>query len=57
MSYDVNALFTSIPIDPAINIIKKHLEEDKRSTSEDQHDSQAHLMSTRILFEEYIFSI
>ena len=28
-SYDVNALFTSIPIEPAVNIIKKHLEEDK----------------------------
>ena len=29
MSYDVKALFTSLPIGPAINIIKKHLEEDK----------------------------
>ena len=29
MSYDVNALFTSVPIQPAVNIIKKHLEEDK----------------------------
>ena len=29
MSYDVSALFTSIPIEPAINIIKKHIEEDK----------------------------
>ena len=29
MSYDVSALFTSIPIEPAIKIIKKHLEEDK----------------------------
>ena len=29
MSYDVNALFTSIPIEPGINIVKKHLEEDK----------------------------
>ena len=29
MPYDVSALFTSIPIEPAINIIKKHLEEDK----------------------------
>ena len=26
MSYDVNALFTSVPIQPAVNIIKKHLE-------------------------------
>ena len=29
MSCDVKALFTSVPIQPAINIIKKHLEEDK----------------------------
>ena len=29
MFYDVSALFTSIPIEPAINIIKKYLEEDK----------------------------
>ena len=29
MSYDVSALFTSIPIDPAIKIIQKHLEDGK----------------------------
>ena len=29
MSYDVSALFKSIPIEPAINIIEKHLKEDK----------------------------
>ena len=29
MSFDVEALFTSVPIEPAISIIKKHLEEDK----------------------------
>ena len=29
MSFDVKALFTSVPIEPAINIIKKYLEEDK----------------------------
>ena len=28
MSYDVKALFTSVPIQPAIDIIKKLLEED-----------------------------
>ena len=28
MSYDVSALFTSIPIEPTINIIEKHLKED-----------------------------
>ena len=29
MSYDVKALFTSVSIQPAINIIKKHLEQDR----------------------------
>ena len=29
MSYDVKAPFTSVPIQPAINIIKKYLEEDR----------------------------
>ena len=29
MSYDVKALLTSVHIEPAINIIKKHLEQDK----------------------------
>ena len=29
MSYDVHSLFTSIPVDPAITIIRKHLEQDK----------------------------
>ena len=30
MSYDVKALFISVPIRPALNIIKKHLEGDKQ---------------------------
>ena len=30
MSYDVKALFTSVPIQPALKIIKKLLEEDQR---------------------------
>ena len=29
MSYDVKASFTLVPIEPAIDIIKKHLEENK----------------------------
>ena len=29
MSYDVKALFTPVPIQPAINMIKKLLDEDK----------------------------
>ena len=41
MSYDVKALFTSVPIQPAINVIKKRLEEDgelqKRTNMSVQH--------------------
>ena len=29
MSYDIKALFTSVPIQPAINTIKKHLEQER----------------------------
>ena len=32
MSYDVSAVFTSIPIESAINIIEKHLKGSYRST-------------------------
>ena len=32
MSYDVATLFTSIPVKPAIEVIKKKLEQDTRST-------------------------
>ena len=34
LSYDVKALFTSVSIEPAINIIKKYLEEDKNFNKE-----------------------
>ena len=41
MSYDVSALFTSVPIEPEINIIEKHLNEDKdlhcRTNMKTQH--------------------
>ena len=44
MSYDVSALFTSIPIEPAINIIEKHLKEDKDLHSRTNMKIQ-HIMS------------
>ena len=34
ISYDVKALFTSVPIKPAVNIIKQLLEDDKNSNKE-----------------------
>ena len=41
MSYDMKALFTSVPIQPAIDVIKKRLEEDgelqKRTIMSVQH--------------------
>ena len=57
MSYDVSALFTFIPIEPAINIIKKHLEEDKELHNRTQHDSETHFLPTGILSEEHLFFI
>ena len=35
-SYDVSALFTSVPIGPAINIIRRKVELDQNSTQEKQ---------------------
>ena len=55
MSYDVSALFASIPIDPAIKTIRKQLEEDQDLKEQDQHDSRSHHKSAGILPKEYIF--
>ena len=50
MSYDVKALFTSVPVTPALKIIKKLLEEDQTL----QHRTSMTLNNiTRLL--EYIF--
>ena len=53
MSYDVKALFTSVPIQPALNIIEKLLEEDPE-LQQRTHDSEAHHLSSGVL-PEYIF--
>ena len=45
MSFDVEALFTSVPIEPATSIIKKLLEEDERLAPKDNHDSETDLLS------------
>ena len=44
MSYDVKALFTSVPIQPAINIIKETPGRRQRTTPENIHDSESHLL-------------
>ena len=57
-SNDVKAPFTSVPIQPALTIIKKkHLEEDKRTPAENIYDSESHHLSTGVLLEEYLLHI
>ena len=57
MSYDVSPLFTYIPIDTTINIIKKQLEEDKDLQSRNQHDHQTYMLSFRVLPKEHLFQV
>ena len=52
ISYDVKALYTSVPIEPAIKIIKQHLENDRIAT-EDFHVSTTHHHAAGILFKEH----
>ena len=54
MSYDVTALFTSIPIDTTINIIKKQLEEDTDLKSRTNMTIK-HMLSLRVLPQEHLF--
>ena len=37
VSYDVRALFTSVPIQPALEVIEKLLKEDNRRTMSTKH--------------------
>ena len=55
MSYDVKALFTSVPIQPALNMIQKLLEEDKRTPTDDNHVCGKCLHLAGVLFKEHIF--
>ena len=57
MSYDVSVLFTSIPIDPAIKTIKKHLEEDQDLSKRTSMTVKSHHKSAGILPKKYIFFI
>ena len=54
ISYDVKALFTSVPIELAIEFITKHLEDDKELPTKNIHDSQQHHLSVGVLSEEYL---
>ena len=55
MSYDVKALFTSVPIQPAIDIIRKLLEEDRVTPAKNQHISEPHHQPSGVLFKKYLF--
>ena len=44
VSYDVEALFTSVPVESAISIIKSTWRE-QRITSKNSHDSESDLLS------------
>ena len=57
ISYDVSALFTSIPIDPAIKITQKHLEDDKDLNKRTSMTVKPHHLSSRILLEKHLFFI
>ena len=55
MSFDVESLFTSVPVDPSIDIIKKLLEERQNSTPKNQHDSRSDHLSSKVLFNNHLF--
>ena len=55
MSFDVKSLFTSIPIQPTLNIIKKLLGRRYKLAPENNNDSQTHPMVIRILPHQHIF--
>ena len=57
MSYDVRALFTSVPIKPALKIIQKLLEGRPHTSTKDHHDSEEHHLSVGVLPDQYIFYI
>ena len=54
VSFDVKALFTSVPIQPAITIIKKLLEEDQSLQQRTTMSVNQHHLLAGILPEEYL---
>ena len=53
-SYDVTALFTSAPVDPALGIIKDLLEEDSTLKEKNSVTSKGHNSLTRILPQKHL---
>ena len=56
-SYDVSALFTSVPIESAITIIRKKLEMDPELHTRHNHESRASHQPTGVLFENHLLPI
>ena len=57
ISYDVKALFTSVPIQPAASIIEKTSRRRPWAPAENIYDSQEHHLSSGVLPQEYIFHL
>ena len=53
-SYDVTALFTSVPVDPALGIIKGLLEKDSTLKEKNSVTSQGHNSLTGILPQKHL---
>ena len=56
-SYDVSALFTFVPIDPAINIIRRRLELDQELHSRTTVKVRADYQPTGVLFKDHLFPV
>ena len=57
ISYEVKALFTSVPIQPALTIIEKNTRRRPWAPAENIYDSQEHHLSSGILPQEYILHL
>ena len=57
ISYDIKALFTSVPIQPAIDVIKKRLEEDGELQKKNQHVNTTHNEPPGVLSEKYLLHL
>ena len=53
-SYDVSALFTSVPIDPALKVIKDLLEKDSTLKERTVLPVEGHHSTTRVLSQKHI---
>ena len=55
VSYDVKALFTSVPVQPALEVIKKLLDEDQDLHKRTTMSTKTHNGLVRILPKEHLF--